>query len=241
MNSYSAALSRGRPGRPCILMQSAFGQECIPSAVHCVWKCLSILKARVRCNSGSARSMQSKAQHNLYQRMRARKEPKESHSDPECGSSTSRLRSKTSACSCPGSSLVLWGCWSTGRTERRGALEPFSKLEHGFWPSESCREFRVGTWPRLMLLQSFHLAAMNLHMLLLHPGHFKQTGVSAAVCQTGRGTGGSGHLQAGHRLPQQGRQEHTRPGDSAKGQKCTELQGSSVSDNLPRWPLHKDK
>ena len=102
------------------------------------------------------------------------------------------------------------------------ALEPISKLERGFWPSESCREFRVGTWPRLMLLQSVHLAAMNLHMLLLHPGHCKQTGVSVAVCQTGRGTGGSGHLQAGHRLPQRGRQEHTRPGDSAKRQRCTE-------------------
>ena len=106
--------------------------------------------------------------------------------------------------------------------ERRGALEPICKLEHGFWPSESCWEFRVGIWPRLMLLQSFHLAAMNLHMLLLHPGHFKQTGVSAAVCQTGGGTGGSGHLQAGHRLPQRGRQKHTRPGDSAKRQKSTE-------------------
>ena len=115
MNSYPAALSRGRPGRNCILMQSAFGQECIPSAVHCVWKCLSILKARVRCNSGSARSMQSKAQHNLYQRMRARKEPRESHSDPERGGSTSPLRSKTSAYSCLGSSLYsapLSAIWS---------------------------------------------------------------------------------------------------------------------------------
>ena len=77
------------------------------------------------------------------------------------------------------------------------ALEPISELEHGFWPSESCGDVRVGTWSRLVLLQSFHLAAKNLHMLLIPPGHFKQTGVSVAVCQTDRGTGESGHLQAG--------------------------------------------
>ena len=55
-----------------------------------------------------------------------------------------------------------------------------------------------------MLLQSFHLAAKNLHMLLIPPGHFKQTGVSVAVCQPNRDTGEPGHLQAGHRLPHQG-------------------------------------
>ena len=77
------------------------------------------------------------------------------------------------------------------------ALEPISELEHGFWPSESCGDVRAGTWPRLMLLQSFHLAAKNLHMLLIPLGHFQQTGVSVAVCQTDRGTGESGHLQAG--------------------------------------------
>ena len=104
MNSYPAALSGGRPGQTCILMQSALGQECVPSAVHCVWKCLSILNARMGCTAGSAGSMQSKALHNLCQRMRARKDTKESHSDPECGNSTS-LRSKTSAYSCSGSSL----------------------------------------------------------------------------------------------------------------------------------------
>ena len=101
------------------------------------------------------------------------------------------------------------------------ALEPISELEHGFWPSESCGDVRVGTWSRLVLLQSFHLAAKNLHMLLIPPGHFKQTGVSVAVCQTDRGTGESGHLQAGH----------TRPGDSAKGQKCTET--TKVSKDRP--------
>ena len=32
------------------------------------------------------------------------------------------------------------------------------------WPSESCGGLRVGTWPRLMLLQSFHFAAKKMHM-----------------------------------------------------------------------------
>ena len=132
MNSYPAALSRGRPGRTCILMQSAFEQECIPSAVHCVWKCLSILNTRVRCNSGSARSTQSKAKRNLYQRTRARKDPTESPSDPECVRSTSPLRSKTSACLCPGSSLVHWGCWSTGRTESRRHWSRSANWSMGF-------------------------------------------------------------------------------------------------------------
>ena len=48
--------------------------------------------------------------------------------------------------------------------------------------------------------------------------------------------GRSGHLQAGHRLPQRGRQEHTGPGDSAKGQKALSqpgLQGPSITDSLP--------
>ena len=97
-----------------------------------------------------------------------------------------------------------WGCWSTGRMERRGALEPICCLEHGFWPSESCWEFRVGIWPRLMLLQSFHLAAMNLHLLLLHPGHFKQTGVSAAVCQLAINPKRPNRLQNGRNGPEQG-------------------------------------
>ena len=108
MYSHPVALSRGRPGRTCILMQSAVG----PAAVHCVWECLSILKARVRCNySGSAKSMQSQVQHNFCQRMRARKELGKSHSDPECGSSTSPPLEPISklvlACeSCWGSELV---------------------------------------------------------------------------------------------------------------------------------------
>ena len=118
------------------------------------------------------------------------------------------------------------------------ALQPISKLEHGFWPSESCREVRVGTWPRLVLLQSFHLAAMNLHMLLLHPGHFKQTGISAAVCQTGRGTGGSGHLQAGHRW---GSTRDLVTVQKDKNALSPGLQGPFVSDNLPIWPLHRDE
>ena len=132
MNSYPAALSRGRPGRTCILMQSAYGQECILLAVHCVWKRLSILNARMGCTAGSARSMQSKAQHNLYQRMRACKDPKESHSDPDCGSSTSPLQGKTSAYSCPGSSLVHWRCWSAGRTESRRHWSRSANWSMGF-------------------------------------------------------------------------------------------------------------
>ena len=47
------------------------------------------------------------AQHNLYQRMRVRKDPKESQGDPGCSSRTSPLQGKTSAYSCPGSFLVL--------------------------------------------------------------------------------------------------------------------------------------
>ena len=35
-------------------------------------------------------------------------------------------------------------------------------------------ELQGYTWSQLVLLRSFHLAALNLHMLLLHPGHFKQ-------------------------------------------------------------------
>ena len=33
------------------------------------------------------------------------------------------------------------------------------------------------------------LGCHELALAALHPGHFKQTGVSAAVCQTGGGTG----------------------------------------------------
>ena len=75
LNSSQAALSTGRPGQSCILLHSAYRQEGIPPTVHSVCMCMSRLKARVKCKSGSARSMRSKALHNLYQRMRARKRP----------------------------------------------------------------------------------------------------------------------------------------------------------------------
>ena len=120
----------------------------------------------------------------------------------------------------------------------------YQQQVHELWPNESCWEFRLGTWPQLMLLQSFHLAAIELVHAATASRTFQQTGVSAAVCQTSGGTGGSGHLQAGHRLPQRGRQEHTRPGDSAKGQKGTVPTGSPRAVRLRQltyMTIAKDK
>ena len=64
------------------------------------------------------------------------------------------------------------------------------------------------------------------------------------MCQPNWDTEESEHLQAGHRLPQRGRQKHTRLGDSATGQNCTETTKpptKSIADNVPIGPLHKDK
>ena len=64
------------------------------------------------------------------------------------------------------------------------------------------------------------------------------------MCQPNWDTEESEHLQAGHRLPQRGRQKHTRLGDSATGQNCTETTKpptKSITDNVPIGPLHKDK
>ena len=62
----------------------------------------------------------------------ARKDPKESHSDPDCGSSTSPLQGKTSAYSCPGSYLGALEVLVGRKDGEPKALEPISELEHGF-------------------------------------------------------------------------------------------------------------
>ena len=84
-------------------MQSVYGQQCVPSEVY-VWQSLSILNARMGLQ---IQVYAKQAQHNLSQRMRVRKDPKEPQGDPGCSSRTSSLHGKTSAYSCPGSFLVL--------------------------------------------------------------------------------------------------------------------------------------
>ena len=83
----------------------------LPPTVHSVCMCMSRLKARVRCKSGLARSMRSKALHNLYQRMRARKRPcRKFQGDQNRVNSTSPLRSKISVNSCLGLFIAHLGC-----------------------------------------------------------------------------------------------------------------------------------
>ena len=109
--------------------------------------------------------------------------------------------------------LVSWCAGGVGRQEGRRAEGIGADQRTGAWVFGLANHVGTsGLVPGLdliMLLQSFHLAAKNLHMLLTPPGHFKQTGVSIAVCQTDRG----------RKSPSR---SHTRPGDSATGQKCTE-------------------
>ena len=73
------------------------------------------------------------------------------------------------------------------------------------------------------LVSTYALAVLSLGCQeLAHAANtsstFEATRSLRRSMPTDRDTGESGPLYAGHRLPQRGRQEHTRPVDSAKGQ-----------------------
>ena len=149
MNSSQAALSTGRPGQNCTLLRSAHRQEGIPPKVHSVYICMSKLKARVRCKSGSARSMRSKARHNLYQRMRTRQRPCGSfQGDQNRVNSSSRLRGK----------ILVYSCLWLGHSAPGMPVKGQDRSDKGHYSlpakwskdpglARGSRRFRIDTWP----------------------------------------------------------------------------------------------
>ena len=117
----------------------------------------------------------------------------------------------------------------------------YQQQVHELWPNESCWEFRLGAWPQLMLLQSFHLAAIELVHAATASRTFQTNRSLRSSVPDKRRHGWIGTSASRSPPPPP---EHTRPGDSAKGQKGTVPTGSPRAIRLRQltyMTIAKDK